>query len=113
VNHTINATPPVMLQQYQLHHSWKWQWKQQINNKTINMQNIRCKQQIGKASNIPIWKRKLITSIPTNPTWRPQALYRGRSVSAMFPIIALHLPGPCQQVASLSHIASWGSYQRN
>ena len=27
--------------------------------------------------------------------------------------VILHLPGPRQQVASLSHIASWGSNQRN
>jgi len=26
----------------------------------------------------------------------------------MFPIVVLRLLGPCQQVASLSHIASWG-----
>ena len=31
----------------------------------------------------------------------------------MFPNVVLCLPGPRQQVASLSHIASWGSNERN
>jgi len=31
----------------------------------------------------------------------------------MFPIVVLRLPGPCQQVASLSHIASWESNECN
>jgi len=54
------------------------------------------------------WKRKLITSIPTNPTWRPELLFCRRPVFAMFPIIIFCLLQPHLQVASFSHIASWG-----
>ena len=60
-----------------------------------------------------LWEKKVVTSIPANPTWRPWPPFRRRPVSVMFLIVVLHLPGPCQQVASLSHIASWGINQCN
>jgi len=73
----------------------------------------RNKNKHGKNKQCDFWKRQLVTSIPANPTWKPGPPFLRRPVSAMFPIVILRLPEPCQQVASLSHIASWGSNQHN
>jgi len=57
-----------------------------------NRKNMQC----------DFWKRKLVTSIPTNLTWRPWPSFRYRPVFAMFSVIVLYMYGPCQQFASLS-----------
>jgi len=57
-------------------------------------------------------EKKLVTSILAN--WHGSlGLRSAADLSVMFLIVIIHLPGPCQQVASISHIASWGSSQRN
>ena len=71
----------------------------------------RNKIQLGKNMQCDFWKRKLVTSIPTNQTWRPCPPFRRRRVSDMYPIIVFCLSEPRQQVASLAHIASLGSNQ--
>ena len=48
------------------------------------------------------WRRKLVTSIPTNQTCRPGPLFRGRPIPAMFPVIVSCLQRPRQPFTSLS-----------
>jgi len=59
------------------------------------------------------FRKESWSNIPTNPTWRPWPPFYRRPVSAMFSIAILHLSRPRQQVASLSHITSWGSNRHN
>ena len=66
-----------------------------------------------KISNVTFGKDSLVISIPATPTWRPWPPFCRRPVSAMFPVVVLRLPEPHRLVASLSHIASRASNQRN
>jgi len=45
------------------------------------------KNQHGKNMQCVFWRRKLVTSIPTNQTCRPGSSFCGRPIPAMFPVI--------------------------
>jgi len=45
------------------------------------------KNQHGKNMQCVLWRRKLVTSIPTNQTCRPGPPFRSRPIPAMFPVI--------------------------
>ena len=60
------------------------------------------KNQHGKNMQRVFWRRKLVTSIPSNQTCRPGPPVRGRPIPAMFPVIVSCLKRPRQPFTSLS-----------